>query len=112
MTGKVRITDHGYGDREVKVFDTEHPDQTASLAMNFVERWGMVCGEVDGEDSAGRQKLRLSTPDELVTRAFVIAEKLMAAARERGHMITLPDLNEINKEVDEKNAAKRLSAQS
>ncbi len=60
----------------------------------------------DGEDGKGRAKLRLQTVDELVTRSFDIAEKAYAMAAARGHVVQLPDLNEINAKTDAKVAAR------
>ena len=57
-------------------------EQEAILAMSLIERWGMVAGQPDGEDSAGRSKLRLSTPEELVDRAFIVARMAFSRARE------------------------------
>lgn len=107
---KVRISE-AYGAKEVHLYRTEQLDDVASLAIHFLARWSLVAAVEDGEDSAGRQKLRLPSADEVVTRAFDIAEKSFQVARARGHMVTLPDLNEINAENDrlraERTAAKR-----
>lgn len=106
MTTKTRITTkHGaYDDKEVLLFHTEHPDVVASFAMNIIEKHAMVAADGDGEDSSGRAKLRLQTPEELVERSFRIAELTMEKARSTGHMVALPDLNEINADVDAKRA--------
>ena len=77
---------------QVQVWETEHLELEANLAASLIERWGMVCAEPDGEDSAGRQKLRLQTPDELVQRAFDVAHDFMDQARIRGLIHTTPDL--------------------
>lgn len=98
---KPRVCEVGYdGDKAVTVYFTETLNQEAKLAADLIERWGLVAAMPDGEDSAGRAKLRLPTADELVTRAMFIAERLWAMARERGHIVTLPDLNEVNVEND------------
>lgn len=46
---------------------TYHP--LAKVAFEMAQRWGMVAAIPDGEDTAGRQKLRLMTPLELAQRA-------------------------------------------
>jgi hypothetical protein len=106
-----RITTKGetvYGDdKHVVLYHTERPAPEAELAFAFIERWAMVAGMPDGEDSGGRQKLRLMNPSELVERAFSVARLAMDAARESGLMLQLPDLNEINSEVDAKREEKR-----
>lgn len=87
--------------KTISVFGLEHPTQEASLAFALIERWGMVACAADGESSDGRQKLRLMNPTELVDRAFSVAALTFERARDNGLMIDLPDLNEVNKDVDE-----------
>lgn len=48
------------------------------LATALVEKWGMVLGMEDGEDSSGRHKLRLATPGEVVDRAVATTKVLIA----------------------------------
>lgn len=100
---KVRLVEskYGLGEREVSVFKTEVPDDVAAFAMLLIEKWGLVAALPDGEDSSGRAKLRLPTSEELVARAFEIAEAAFGHAAMRGRMVPLPDLNEINAEYDE-----------
>jgi len=80
------------------VHDTEVPEQTAKLAFDLVARWGAVAGAPDGEDSSGRAKLRLQTPQELVERAFECAERAMAYARSHGHLVNIPGVEEVYKD--------------
>lgn len=107
MSTKIRIQDD-FGRKQVILYEIRMPDAVARLATAFIERWGMVAGMPDGEDSAGRAKLRLSTTDEIVKRAFDIAEKFVAVADARGHMIDVPDLNEINAEHDKDRVGRDL----
>lgn len=65
--------------------------ETAELAKGLLERWGLVAGAPGGEDSCGRAKLRLMTPEELVDRAFETAERFMAIAREKGLLLDVPN---------------------
>ena len=65
-------------------------NQEGAWMAHFIERWGLVASVPDGEDSAGRQKLRLPTPDELVTRAADIAAATWAECEKRGWLIELP----------------------
>lgn len=100
---KVRVRRvNASGEREVVAYNNCVLDEAARLALTFLERWGMVAGIEDGEDSAGRAKLKLLSPDEIVDRAFTIAEKALAAAKARGHLIDAPDLNELNAEHDQR----------
>jgi hypothetical protein len=48
-------------------------------------------GEVDGEDSAGRMKLRLMTPAEVAFRACDIADAAMSEMEARGWLLDLPE---------------------
>ncbi len=67
----------------------------ALFAMQCVERWAMVAGEQDGEDSSGRAKLRRMTPDELVAHACKTAEALSVEFTRRGWLVALPSHEEI-----------------
>ena len=76
----------------IQTWETEHLEIEGSLGAALIERWGMVCGEADGEDGALRQKFRLQTPEELVDRAFDVAKLFMERARLEGLIHTTPDL--------------------
>lgn len=62
----------------------------AVFAQAMIERWGCVSCEYDGEDSSGRQKMRIQTPEELVTRACAIAELCTAEFKRRQWALDLP----------------------
>ena len=49
------------------------------LAEKLVEKWGMVAAFPHGEDSAGRQRLRIMTPIEVADRALETAQRLVEA---------------------------------
>jgi hypothetical protein len=68
----------------------EHWGVESSLAAVLVERWGMVAAVEDGEDSAGRARLRLATPEEVVARAVKCATLLVDECRSRGLMVEVP----------------------
>ncbi len=75
----------------------------AAYAMAMIERWGLVMGATDGEDSAGRQQLKLMTVDELVTRAFDVSIAAFTMARERGLMVSTPlPLREVDTDCEDK----------
>jgi hypothetical protein len=104
---KTRIcSEHSYGDKQVKVYDTEMPNQEARFAFEMLGRFGLIAGMPDGEDSTGRQKAALLPVEETVARVFDLAHEAFRVARERGLMVALPDLNEINAEADAERAAK------
>lgn len=88
-----------YGGNSLLTHETEHLDQEARLAVEMAARWGMVAAIEDGEDSAGRQKLRLSTPEEIAERAFQVAHYMMAKARERGLIVIAPDISVFDEEI-------------
>jgi hypothetical protein len=74
-----------YGkEKDIMIAPSEALEPEAEMACKMIERWGMVAAIEDGEDSAGRQKLRLATPEELVSRAFAVAKLVFSSARENG----------------------------
>jgi hypothetical protein len=58
----------------VTISDTQVPHPVAQFAMVLIERWGMVQGESDGEDSAGRAKIKLMNEQDVVARACKTAQ--------------------------------------
>ncbi len=104
---RYRVTSESdYGSLKVQLYNVEVPNEVANLAFAFLEKWGPVCAEMDGEDSAGRAKLRPLSPAETVTRAFDIAQAAYAEARKRGTLLDVPDLEEVNKAAEEERRAK------
>ncbi|KKL25562.1 hypothetical protein LCGC14_2404040 [marine sediment metagenome] len=85
---------HAYEVQKVMVWEREYLEQEARFVLELLVRWGMVAAEPDGEDSAGRQKLRLQTPEELTTRAFAVADLAMKKARKDGLVHVAPELPE------------------
>lgn len=106
MTMEAKV--HGAYAQPFNVFihDNETINAEARLAVQFIERWAMVAGIPDGEDSAGRAKCRLMEPNEIVSRACETAEVLMQAFRERGWTILLPTMAEAEAEVAKKRKEK------
>ena len=62
----------------------------ARLATDMAARFALVAALPDGEDSAGRQKLRMATPDELASRACGIAHSLWVEFENRGWLFDIP----------------------
>ena len=79
----------------VVVYERVAPNLKARMAKEMVERWGCVAGMPDGEDSSGRQRWRLRTPEELAQHACD------AADRERGWLLDLPEPAVASDETDE-----------
>lgn len=84
-----------YGDASVMTHGTEQYSPEMKFAIVCAEKWGMVAGMPDGEDSSGQMKLRLSTPEELVGRAYEIARRVFAKGRELGQTTPIPSYEEI-----------------
>lgn len=79
---------------EVVVWETRHMELEAKIATVFIEKWGMVTGIGDGEDSAGRHKVRLATPDEVVDRACEMAELACKAFEKRDWFTEAPSIQD------------------
>lgn len=77
-----------YGERPgIMTHDTQSVDVRAKMAAAFVERWALVAGEPDGEDSAGRQKLRTMTAEELAGKACKVVDALFSEFESRGWIL-------------------------
>lgn len=79
------------GGTEVGIFNTQVLQPAAALAQELLARWGMVSAVEDGEDSAGRAKVRLQGPQEMVMRACATAELAYQEFKKRGWVLDLPD---------------------
>ena len=86
-----------YNTNNIVLHESEHFEQEAKIVIDLVTRWGMVAAIEDGEDSAGRQKLRLMLPVELVARAFETADLVMVLARSRGLVHIGPSMEDLEK---------------
>ena len=92
---KTEIVVGDYYDRpNITLYERETPSFEARIALSMVEKWGIVAATTDGEDTAGRAKLRPLTPAELVERACTTADLLATELRTRGWMLELPSLEE------------------
>lgn len=108
MKHVLRLTDeHNYGDRKAVLHFLEMPNQEANFALQLLERFGLIAGRDDGEDSTGRAKLQLLPVAETVARAFDLSAEAFRVMRERSMLVDLPDPNSINAEQDAKRAEKR-----
>lgn len=82
------------GEIKVTLHETEVATFEARMALAFMERWAMVAAEADGEDSAGRAKLRLMTADEIASHACIVAQKAVEQFRARGWIKDIPSAQE------------------
>jgi hypothetical protein len=80
---------------KVEIIDTEAAEWEARLACALIERWGLVAAMPDGEDAAGRAKLRKLAPAELVMEACETAQLAVAEFRKRGWVVKLPGLADL-----------------
>jgi hypothetical protein len=95
-----------YDEKSVTVYETEIPNQEARFGMEIISRWAMVAAKDAGEDSAGRHRVQLATEQEVVNRAFTIANLAFTHMRAMGLLVKVPDINEVNAERDAKKTAK------
>lgn len=86
-----------YKGTEIVVCQTEMEEPRARLASELL-RVSIVACVPDGEDSSGKQKFRLMTPEETVERATTIASLAWNVYRDRGWILDVP-LPKINKEI-------------
>lgn len=94
---EVEINDrYNHRKPEVLLHQLEAPEWEARLASILIERWGIVAGMPDGEDSRGRARVRKATPVELVTEACETAALAVAEFRKRGWVVNVPTLAERN----------------
>ena len=74
-----------YWSNQQYAIDNNHEMEfRARIALALIEKWGTVAGKTAGEDTAGRWKLALQGPVELVDRCFAIAEEFIRVAEAKG----------------------------
>lgn len=93
-----------------KVVSLEALGLEAHLAFQLIERWGMVFAAPDGEDSAGRAKIRPEEPEVIVSRAFTISTLFVQEARNRGLMVAVPAPKTWEEREAERKAARAAAA--
>ena len=79
------------GRTEVITFNRQQINHAAAIAESLVEKWGAIACIPDGEDSSGRQKLRLSSPEELAKRCCDVAHGMWDEFIRRDWVTELPD---------------------
>ena len=79
------------GGTRIEIVRKVVPSTEAELAIEFIARWGMVAAEPDGEDTAGRQKLKPMSPEQVVDRALRVAELACQRFEEKGWYLHLPE---------------------
>lgn len=87
--GEFWSTTNRYG--EETLLEKVVPTMRARLAVALIEKWGMVaCDPMHGEDSAGRARMRLMKPGEVVDRACETAEIAVERMTRLGWLEALP----------------------
>lgn len=81
--------------KAIAVHDLKMPDLRARFAMEVLERLALIAGEDNGEDTAGRQKVRRSLPNELVSFACDLADKSFTEFEKRGWLLNIPCYEDI-----------------
>ena len=79
---------------QVCFFQLKATNAVASLAASLAERMALCAADLDGEDSAGRQKVKLMTPAEIAVRACDIAAALWQQFEQRDWIMDLPEPQE------------------
>lgn len=90
----------------ITIHSLEHPNNEARFAFSCIERWAMIAAEPDGNDEAGRAKVRRMEPKELVAHAFETAHLAFEEARERGWLIPGLTREEIEDKFKEQDNAR------
>jgi hypothetical protein len=79
----------------------------ARFAMALIERWGLVAAQEDGEDSAGRQKVRLSSIKDVVDRAANTAALAIKEFSDRGWMVDVPSYDDVTKLANDRRKSEK-----
>ena len=72
----------------------------AAFAREIIGRFALVSGSPDGEDSAGRARLRKETATEIVDFACDVAERSYNEFEKRGWLEQVPSFEDIKVERD------------
>jgi hypothetical protein len=59
--------------------------------MKILDHFALISAQDDGEDSSGRQKLKLLAPAEIARRACDLAAAFYAEVGTRGWLLQLPE---------------------
>lgn len=84
------VVESEYRTQVPRIYWSASPRPEAQFAMQLIERWGMVAGIPEGEDSAGRAKIGLMAPKDVVARAIETTELAFLAMDEKGWFIQVP----------------------
>lgn len=82
----------GNGDTKLIVHNLMALDARATAVLEMITKWGTIAGEPDGEDSAGRQKLKSVDEFSTVERACTLVEEAFSQFEKRNWSEPLPDM--------------------
>lgn len=78
------------GATEIVICGSVVLDPRADLAERIMRQLSIICATPDGEDSAGRQRFRLMTPEEVAQRATDIADCAFEQFEKRDWLTAIP----------------------
>ena len=81
-----------YGEQQLQ--DLTVLDLRARIALDIAKQLGMATAVEDGEDSTGRQQMRLLTPTEVANRAVDIAALMYNRFCENDWVVAAPLMGE------------------
>lgn len=84
------IERESYDGTHITVYSTVVSNMRGNLALKLIERWGLITGIADGEDSAGRAKINQEPINDLVKRAFECADKAYNELEKRDWLLNIP----------------------
>lgn len=82
--------------------ETSAPTYQAKLAVQLAGNIAVCLGEPDGEDSAGRAKVKLMAPEKIVRHACDIAELMAKEFDRRGWFSDIPELADEPEEITDR----------
>jgi len=85
----------GYKRGQVGIYKTQVPNMRGTLALELLQRYALITTKPDGEDTAGRQKWLLQSPDELVERVCTIADTMITELEKRDWLVAVPPPDDV-----------------
>ena len=85
-----------YGHVEIVISDTVLLTNRAKFVCDLLKTSGIHHGKDGGEDSSGRFKFALATPEETVDRAVAMADHAFKRFEELGWVVQVPNLVQID----------------
>jgi hypothetical protein len=77
--------------------ERHHVSFEGKIMLDMIIKWGMISAEPDGEDSQGRQQLKLMPEEMLVARASSVTQYALAELKQQGWIVEIPSMKELIK---------------